>query len=328
MVRSGARHCHQALRTVPGGAGGTPGPGRSGSRRAISTGYEERDLVRIRNLIALNRLLEAKYTLDHRNIVPLLKQQNLFPDEEVEELERMIGENDPEAALRMVYRFLERLKNIILNPEPSEGWENIYYKRHIAAGIPSMYGKYHEAKFEALGLTFRLENLASILMERMISQINMSYITAKSLRKIVDILDLFFQGLILDGVYNQGFASHLKMFQYSLTSASFSMNQFVNLFQFIAQDIRSIINEYFLRNFDNPLKTTIMQQKKRPAHGRSPYGGDQQLIHKISERFYREVLSSAFLLQHLDNFISTILHTLHTMVGKSDSGGAAQCHGV
>jgi pyruvate,orthophosphate dikinase len=279
-------------------------------------GHQERDRIRISNLIALNRLLEAKYTLDHRNIIPLLRQQNLFPDDEVAELEGKILESDPEAALRIVYRFLERLKGIILNPEPSEGWENIYYKRHIAAGIPSMYGKYHEVKFEALGLTFRLENLASILMERMISQINMSYITAKSLRKIVDILDLFFQGLILDGVYNQGFASHLKMFQYSLTSASFSMSQFVNLFQFIAQDIRSIINEYFLRNFDNPLKTTIIQQKRHLHMDGSLATGDQQLIHKVSEKFYREVLSSAFLLQILDNFISTILHTLHTMVAN------------
>ncbi|HTY21427.1 MAG TPA: PEP/pyruvate-binding domain-containing protein [Geobacteraceae bacterium] len=273
--------------------------------------YEERDRVRIRNLIALNRLLEAKYTLDHRNIISLLRQHNIFPDDEVEELERTIRENDPEGALRRVYSFLERLKDIIQNPEPSEGWENIYYKRHIAVGIPSMYGKYHEAKFEALGLTFRLENLASLLMERMVGQINVSYITAKSLRKIVDILDLFSQGLVLDGVYNQGFASHLKMFQYSLTSASFSINQFVNLFQFLAQDIRSIINEYFLRNFDNPLKTAIMQQKR---HLHIASGGDQQLIHKISEKFYRDVLSSAFLLQQLDNFISTILQTLHTMV--------------
>jgi pyruvate, orthophosphate dikinase len=279
-------------------------------------GHEERDRTRISNLIALNRLLEAKYTLDHRNIIALLKQQDLFPDEEVAVLEGMIRGNEPEAALKIVYRFLERLKGIILNREQSEGWENIYYKRHIAAGIPSMYGKYHETKFEALGLTFRLENLASILMERTISQINMSYITAKSLRKIVDILDLFFQGLILDGVYNQGFASHLKMFQYSLTSASFSMNQYVNLFQFLAQDIRSIINEYFLRNFDNPLKTTIIQQKRHLRLDSTPATGDQQLIHKISEKFYREVLSSAFLLQHLDNFISTILNTLHTMVGN------------
>ena len=177
------------------------------------TGFAERDLVRSRNLIAINKLLKAKYTLDYRNLVPQLREQNLFPEEDVDQLERMLRENDPEGALRLVYRFMDRLNNIILNPEPSEGWENIYYKRHIAAGIPSMYGKYHEAKFEALGLTFRMENLASVLMEEMIRQINMEYITAKSLRRILNILELFIQGLMLDGVYNQGFASHLKMFQ-------------------------------------------------------------------------------------------------------------------
>jgi pyruvate,orthophosphate dikinase len=278
--------------------------------------YPEKDQLRIRNLLALNKLLQAKYTLDHHNIVSLLQQQALFPNEEVEQLDRLLGENDPEGTLRLVYRFMDRLNNVILNPEPSEGWENIYYKRHIAAGIPSMYGKYHEAKFEALGLTFRLENLASVLMEDMIKQINMEYITAKSLRRILNILELFSQGLMLDGVYNQGFASHLKMFQYSLTSTSFSMGQYVNLFQFLALDIRSIINEYFLRNFDNPLKTAIMQQKRNLSGSTAPSAADQQLIHKISEKFYREVLSSTFLIQLLDNFISTILNTLHAMVGN------------
>jgi len=279
-------------------------------------GYEERDQVRIRNLFALNKLLKAKYTLDYRNIIPILKQHSFFADQEIEQLGALMRDNDPEAALKQVYRFMERLKNIILNPENSEGWENIYYKRHIAAGIPSMYGKYHEAKFEALGLTFRLENLAAALMEKMISQINMSYITAKSLRKIAGILELFRQGLLLDGVYNQGFDSNLKMFQYSLTSASFSLDQFVNLFQFMAQDIRAIISEYFLRNYDAPLRTVIIQQKKLLRGKLSVSTTDQQFIHKYCEKFYREVLSSAFLMQQLDNFISTILNTLHTMVGN------------
>ncbi len=279
-------------------------------------GREERDRIRIRNLMALNKLLKAKYTLDYRNIVAILKQHNLFSDEETEHFGEMIRDNDPEAALKQVYYFMDRLKKIILNPETSEGWENIYYKRHIAAGIPSMYGKYHEPKFEALGLTFRLENLASMLIEKMISQINMNYITAKSLRKIAGILELFRQGLLLDGVYNQGFNSNLKMFQYSLTSASFSLDQFVNLFQFMAQDIRAIINEYFLRNFDAPLKTVITQQKRLLRGSSTVSQTDQQFIHKHCEKFYREVLSSAFLMQQLDNFISTILNTLHTMVGN------------
>jgi pyruvate,orthophosphate dikinase len=277
---------------------------------------DESDRLRIGNLVALNRLLKAKYTLDYRNIIPILKQHNFFTDAEIGHLGKLLRDNDPEAALKQVYHFMDRLKKIILNPEVSEGWENIYYKRHIAAGIPSMYGKYHEAKFEALGLTFRLENLASMLVEKMTSQINMNYITAKSLRRISGILELFRQGLLLDGVYNQGFDSNLKMFQYSLTSASFSLDQFVNLFQFMAQDISAIISEYFLRNYDAPLKTVITQQKRILRAASPDSATEQQFIHKYCEKFYREVLSSAFLMQQLDNFISTILNTLHSMVGN------------
>ena len=54
---------------------------------------------------------------------------------------------------------LEELKTIVLSPSPSTATENIYQKRHIAAGIPSIYGNYSEPKFDALGLSFRVENL-------------------------------------------------------------------------------------------------------------------------------------------------------------------------
>ena len=33
--------------------------------------------------------------------------------------------------------------------------EAIYHKRHFAVDIPSMYGSYSEAKFDALGLTLK-----------------------------------------------------------------------------------------------------------------------------------------------------------------------------
>jgi pyruvate,orthophosphate dikinase len=276
-------------------------------------GYLKRDQVRFKGLVDLYRLLKTKYTLDYHNIVPVMKQLHIFPDEEIEEFRKQLDEGNTEAALRRVYYFMERLREIILDPQKSEACEDIYHKRHIAAGIPSMYGKYHEAKFEAMGLTFRLERLASVLMTRLIGQINMSYITAKSLRRIARIIELFRHGLLLDGISNQGFDSNLKMFQYSLTSASFTLEQFVNLFQFMAQNIREIINEYFLRNFDNPLKTVTLQQTRQH---RVSGPMDQQEVHRISEKFYREVLTSAFLVQQLDNFISDVLNTLRTMVGN------------
>ena len=56
---------------------------------------------------------------------------------------------------------LEALKAIVLDPARSVANENIYQKRHIAAGIPSMYGTYTEPKFDALGLSFRVERLVA-----------------------------------------------------------------------------------------------------------------------------------------------------------------------
>jgi len=276
-------------------------------------GCLKRDQVRFRGLVDLYRLLKAKYTLDYHNIIPVMKQLHIFPDEEIEEFRKRLDGENSEAALRRGFYFMEQLRETILDPEKSEACEDIYHKRHIAAGIPSMYGKYHEAKFEALGLTFRLERLASVLMARLIGQINMSYITAKSLRRIARIIELFRHGILLDGISNQGFDSNLKMFQYSLTSASFTLEQIVNLFQFMAQNIREIIHEYFLRHFDNPLKTVAAQQTRQQR----PHGPvDQQEVHRISEKFYREVLSSAFLVQQLDHFISDVLNTLRSMVGN------------
>ncbi len=58
-----------------------------------------------------------------------------------------------------------------------EAKEDIYHKRHIAVDIPSVYGRYRERKFDALGLTFRLENLANIYLEKLPETVNLSFIT-------------------------------------------------------------------------------------------------------------------------------------------------------
>ncbi|HET6497029.1 MAG TPA: hypothetical protein VFH61_16875, partial [Thermoleophilia bacterium] len=63
---------------------------------------------------------------------------------------------------------LQELKTIILSPTPSTAVENLYQKRHIAAGIPSIYGNYREPKFDALGLSFRVENLAGRLLDDLV----------------------------------------------------------------------------------------------------------------------------------------------------------------
>lgn len=271
-----------------------------------------RDRKRVLYVLQLYSLLLEKYSLESENIISMLKRYRFFSNKDIEGLQENLERNDIGAALGQVYKLMHHLKKIIIDPNTSEALENIYYKRHIAIGIPSMYGQYIEPKFEALGLMFRLEKSAAKLMVELLQSINLEYITAKTFRHVCDVLELFKEGLELDGIYNQGFNSNIEMFKYSLTSPSFSLDQYINIFQFMAQNIKQIISEYFLDVYEGSLKEVIPQifALKKPLSESE----NKQLYHMESEKFFREVLSSAFLVQDLDNFISNIISTLRSMI--------------
>ncbi len=271
-----------------------------------------RDRKRLFYLFQIHSLLQEKYSLESEDIVTMLKNYRFFTNQELEDLKEKMKQNQTKDALVKIYSFMRRLKEVMLDPGETTALEDIYYKRHVAVGIPSMYGQYLEPKFEALGLMFRLEKTASRLMVRLLQSINLEYITAKTLRRISDILALFKEGLELDGIYNQGFNSNIGMFQYSLSSASFSLDQYINIFQFMAGDIKQIIGEYFIDLYERPLKEIIPQVN--PVSAGWNEVEKKHYYQMESEKFYRENLSSAFLVQDLDNFITNIVSTLRNMV--------------
>lgn len=263
-------------------------------------------------IFRLLELLKEKYSFNTVNLGLLMRKFNFFSVSEIDLLLSMLEKGNADRALRQVYIFMRRLNMVIMDPEKTEGWEDIYHKRHIAIGIPSMYGKYREPKFEALGLAFRFEKVAVHLMEQLISSINLDYITAKTLRRIHVVFELFRQGLELDGISDQGFNSNLKMFRYSLNSASFSVGQYINILQFMLSSVREIINKYFIRVYDRQLKAVIPQLYSQDFKNDGAAG--KQFLVRKSEQFYREMLSSAFLVQALDNFLVRILGTFRQMV--------------
>jgi pyruvate,orthophosphate dikinase len=270
-----------------------------------------KDKIRLRDIHLLYAFLKEKYSFETVDITELLTRFPYIDDKEIRKLRKALKENDFETSLKLIYSLMNELKSIIFDPKPSQSWENIYHKRHIAIGIPSMYGVYRETKFEALGLTFRLENVATRLMEKVVEGINLNYISAKTLNDIYFILDYFREGLELDGITNQSFNANLLMLKYSLSSQSFSFDQYVNIFQFIAEDVKRILIKYFLKTYEIPLRTIIPQL----FNGTKNYSDKEivQLVNKESEKFYRDVIAEAFLMQPLDNFISRILESLRQM---------------
>lgn len=276
-----------------------------------------RDKERLHDIHSLYAHLREKYSFEAVDIIQLLQGYPFIPGDEIEKFDKALKNNDYRKSLRMIYGFMNRLKKIIFNPAESESWENIYHKRHIAIGIPSMYGVYREDKFEALGLTFRLEKVATRLMEKVVESINLDYISATTLEEINVILEYFRDGLELDGITNQSFNSNLQMLRYSLTSRSFSFDQYINIFQFLAQDVRRIIIKYFLKSYEYPLKIIIPQlfDPKNKLNDKDL----AQLISKKSEEFHRDVIAEAFLVQPLDNFVARIMQSLRSMADRHDN---------
>ena len=276
----------------------------------------KREHLRLMDIRDLYAYLREKYSFESVNIFAYLRNFPFIPDKDIDDFEKVYKEKNFGKSLSMIYAFMNKLKEIIFNPEVSEGWENIYHKRHIAIGIPSMYGTYRENKFEAMGLTFRLERVATQLMEQVVQSINLEYISERTLNQIYIILRYFRDGLALDGITNQSFNSKLDMLRYSLTSRSFSFGQYINIFQFIAEDVRRIIIKYFLKSYEYPLKVVIPQlfDPENKLSERDMVA----MISKKSEEFHRDMLSDAFLMQPLDNFIGRILNSLRTMEATLD----------
>lgn len=275
------------------------------------------DIERVSLIIELYQLLKEKYIFETNNISTILHRYHFIDSADVVLLEDYLDNNNHVEALKLIYSFMVKLNNIIFDPKKSEGWENVFYKRHIAFGIPSMYGYYKEEKFDALGLTFRLERIASILITNIIETINTEYFTIKTFKDIYAVMEYMREGLSLDGIYNQGFDSHLKMLKYSLTSGCFTIKQYINIFQFMEASLKEITNSYFIRPYEQLLQTIIPQyltEKEKEENNL------RKIIMQKSEIFYRELLSSAFIIQALDNLIGEILNNLRRQISVlSDS---------
>jgi len=274
------------------------------------------DTKRVMYLIELYALLKHKYTLGPKDIINDLKKTSFLSFKEVESLRRHLKEERYLISIKQIFPMISHLKGVILDPKKSEAHEDIYYKRHIAAGIPSVYGRYSEPKFESLGLIFRLERLADFLMSKLINQINLDYMTIDGFHNAAKILELFKEGLKLNGISNENFNSNLEMLHYSFKTSTFSMDQFVNIFYFLTLNIKEIIENYYISPFNSLLKIIISQYVKEKREKEISKINQDHIIYKRSEEFYRDIISSAFLIQHLDNYISRILVTLRTMIEK------------
>lgn len=194
---------------------------------------------------------------------------------------------------------LEALKDVILDPTPSEGQENIFHKRHVAAGIPSMYGTYRERKFDALGLSFRVETLVNKLLEDVAAEITDQYVSRASLRRFAANLDRFIRALGVEGIQSQNLQSDVRLLREGARQRVFSYPQCRNVFEFLANGVSSLVR-FTIQPYDSALQA-ILASDRRPCQER---GLDPDAL---AEAVLRELLVSTVGLQSLDRYVSNAL---------------------
>lgn len=287
-------------------------------------GVTKKDLERVQLTLHLHKIFYQKYelgTVELENYVKQL-QTSVFP--ELDRLKRALNVRDTRQKLSKLLSFLEGLKDVILSPEEFEIREDIYHKRHFAVDIPSMYGMYHERKFDTLGLSFRLEALVNQLFEELVDRIDLNLITRATFSRIYNYLGLFYRALKLDGISSAEVEGQLGLLAQSLKIRGFSFTQFLDIFRGLSQAVRNIVNDYFNNTHQQNLIRILEQlpvenlmPKYRPL---GPIGHDK-LVHRVSEIFLRDRISSSLGLQQLDLFLSRIMNTLFKQADRLPKKG-------
>ncbi len=265
-------------------------------------------------MIRMYELLHKKYKLGflqlHSEITRAVSDG--FP--EMEQLLSGLDHSDTEHCLEALLTALEGLQKIILSEETFEAQEDIYYKRHIAVDIPSVYGRYKERKFDALSLTFRLENLANLYLEKLPETVNLSIITQATFYNIVRCIKLFLRALVIDGITSRKLFTYLSLLENSLKVRRFSYTQYLDIIRGMSEGVKDIIYAFYTNIHQNNLSIIIPQIGRENLLDKFRNFYDESdtatTVQRLSEIFLRELISSTFGLQHLDNFILRILQTL------------------
>ena len=280
----------------------------------------ENDLERVRLAVSFYRHLYQKYHLDFIEINHHIQQLKTEAFPGLDKLETALTEPSLRKKISMLLEYLEFLKYLILSEKPFEVREDIYKKRHFTVDIPSMYGSYHEMKFDALGLTFRLESLVNTLFEELVISTDLGLITKATFYQIYDHLMLFDKALKIEGIHSVEIERQIEMLAHSLEVRGFTFTQYLDIFKGFAQAVKNVIND----NFGNIHgKNLVGIVEKLPRHQilnkYLPSTDDSEkenVKHRVSEIFFRDRIAMTTGIQQLDLFLGRILNTLFQQSNK------------
>ena len=258
-------------------------------------------------LVRIWHEIRRKYTLDHTDVLQRLRAFHRIDSILLTDLEIALADGADVRALDHALSVLEHLQAIVLRRGETQTHEDIYYKRHIAVGIPSMYGSYHEERFDAMGLTFRLESLTSTLVGRVMVEEALPDDPIDRMRMIAGWLGQLHRGLRTDGFRAQGIALFLAMLNEALGRPATTNAQLLNVFQLLSRSLESTIRARILEVYEQPLRRVIRRMIERSVIVDG--NGDEGAL-RHSEALIRSLIAESLALQRFDTIVGQAIGEL------------------
>ncbi len=277
---------------------------------AAIAGVGEIDRERAALLVRLARLLEAKYTHSPDQLLTMLDGSPLVSVEVRSHFVAACLGDDHLEIVRAGNRVLAELKQTIVDTAVTEAEENIFHKRHIAAGIPSMYGTYREPKFDAMGLMIRTMKLVRPHLEALVAEFNYRYMTRQSIRDAHAILEQMLAGLRIAGLRVHHLSTKLDLLGRALALGNLSAEQYLNVFDFMSEALNGVVETNYLSLHNPNLRRMAGQLAARDGARGGPAAD------RVSEELFRALIASTYAIQEMDVFLRRILRTLRRMTAN------------
>ncbi|MBN1531546.1 MAG: hypothetical protein JXA20_02685 [Spirochaetes bacterium] len=254
-------------------------------------------------LLHVYRMIFDKYNFsDVRAIskLELYAEENLFVPQEG--FFRVLQEGSDIEALSALLQAQHRLKyEILLSEVQFEPVDTIEFKRHIAFGIPSMYGSYKEKKFDTLKVFFHINLLRVRFFERIVERLHLETYDPIDFDEIKTILFLFSETFLIDGLANLEMTTIINL----LNTPNMKVSQFRDTVTHLLT-IHGEISDRFNDTYKYVCREAIHCIGLDKISGRFMPKGSPPSIEVIIDRFMRDQIMQSPLLQLFDNLLISL----------------------
>ncbi len=258
-------------------------------------------------LFRLRFELARKYTLSHADLMERLIAFHGVSTRVVRGIESHIDQGRYLPAIDVLLTIMEDLKRQVLDRRPTQASEEIYRKRHIGTGIPSMYGRYREEKLEAVGLSFRIASLVGALLDRMLAAQGFETLDGDALADAGDLLRLLQRALRVEGYESWNLETTLSMFDEAIVTGGVAREEFADIVRAISKAVQSIVQE---RLFEGYSEVFGIIGRQLAIEGSGSDAEREKVVIRAYETFLRTLIGESLALQRVDNITARLLEAL------------------